>query len=373
MNAMNKISYKILLQTTLLMLMALSLTGCKDDEATVPTYPVKLRSVGALEQTPVVKTLPAGYVAYNVLYDTPDDANSRIAVYMTQGSGSVSKTGEFRYKEGNEWTSNVGVRDGEDYYVYGFMPAGVATATVTSEGFSGFSEGATVQFTNMAALTTADVCMIVGALGDDNNVDITDASINIQPGKFAYAGKAEDNYMYLLVDHLYAKLDFEFTVDATYNGLRTIKLKQVEVKADDEDLNGKIDATVKLRANNTGANPIESITFTPKTSSTEKTPLMSGEEADYKTLDPVTITKVPGYFTPVSSAELTFEVTSTYDVYDKKGNLVRENCHAANKIAISSLSVGRGRSTVIKMQVVPTYLYQLSEPELDNPTIKTLI
>ena len=67
------------------------------------------------------------------------------------------------------------------------------------------------------------------------------------------------------------------------------------------------------------------------------------------------------------------ELTSTYDVYDRKGNLVRENSKATNTIPLDIFSgqseFYRGSRYTITLTVNPTYLYVLSEDELDSPTL----
>jgi hypothetical protein len=64
-----------------------------------------------------------------------------------------------------------------------------------------------------------------------------------------------------------------------------------------------------------------------------------------------------------------------YDIYDTNvttghpyGNLVRENCTVTNKLRLPSGMV-RGKKKILTLTVNPTYLYSLSEPDLDNPKI----
>jgi hypothetical protein len=53
---------------------------------------------------------------------------------------------------------------------------------------------------------------------------------------------------------------------------------------------------------------------------------------------------------------------------------VRENCVAVNSLAGIDLStVTRGKKTTLTLTVEPTYLYQLSDDELDNPGIRLAI
>lgn len=73
-----------------------------------------------------------------------------------------------------------------------------------------------------------------------------------------------------------------------------------------------------------------------------------------------------GCFTPGSSSH--FLLRSTYDVYDKAGNKIRKDCTAENKLSLTS-DLSRGKMHTVNITVTPTYLYVLSDPDLDNPTV----
>ena len=68
-----------------------------------------------------------------------------------------------------------------------------------------------------------------------------------------------------------------------------------------------------------------------------------------------------------------FQLYSKYDVYDRKGNLIRQNCEAVNTIDASGFyginDLKAGDIYTIDLKIQPTYLYVLSDPDLDNPTI----
>ena len=59
----------------------------------------------------------------------------------------------------------------------------------------------------------------------------------------------------------------------------------------------------------------------------------------------------------------------TYDVYDKEGNKTRANCVAENKLPADQIVAGLNKRTTLTLMVNPTYLYVLSDPDLDNPTV----
>ena len=92
------------------------------------------------------------------------------------------------------------------------------------------------------------------------------------------------------------------------------------------------------------------------------------------TLDPKTASDFLGCFVQPDSYS-NFILESTYDVYDKNvttdapdGNLVRKDCVAKNVIKVNA-SLTRGNMMRLSLLVNPTYLYMLSEPDLDNPTV----
>jgi hypothetical protein len=70
----------------------------------------------------------------------------------------------------------------------------------------------------------------------------------------------------------------------------------------------------------------------------------------------------------------TLILTSLYDVYDTKGNLIRKDCKATNTMELKDLlteqtEAKRGWRYQVNLNINPTYLYVLSEPDLDNPTV----
>ena len=79
-----------------------------------------------------------------------------------------------------------------------------------------------------------------------------------------------------------------------------------------------------------------------------------------------------GLYYPVEPIDKQLNLVCTYDVYNKKGTKVRENCVAENDLSgLKDVTIARGKKVVVNLTVEPTYLYQLSEDELDNPTIKS--
>ena len=213
--------------------------------------------------------------------------------------------------------------------------------------------------TGISAVTADDICFVTGVKdGAKNNPG------NLYQGQFSYRGKVDNNYVCLLMDHLFASVKFTFAVDDTYAALRTIKLKKLELSTTKASVN----ATITLTPNTTDSDPVTSVTYTTVSgtaataaffNSTEGLPLNKRSEG---------ATAIPDFccFAPILNNELTLK--TTYDVYDRYDNLIRKNSVATNKLPY--IQTQRGQSVTLNLTVNPTYLYQLSEPDLDNPTIK---
>ena len=302
------------------------------------------------------------------------------------------------------------------YCVYGYIPSSAADdATIAQiDAETGYNVGAVLTINGLKPVGNYDACVIIGAregfrvipdptnhpeVGIDYDGSWTDTNDNgtyddgtdtrtnrLRPGYFGYAynkNKPAATPMFLLFDHLYSALRFRFTVNETYDALRTIKLKKVEIKA---NVRKKYNCTITLRANDGSSSPISSITMTPDGTSGMMTesdyyPLFNSSDLDgegnpvgEKTLTHTEYTSFMGGFVP--GDETVFDLRSTYDVYDKHNNLTRQNQQAVNTIRLKdiftelSASLTRGTYYTVNLIVNPTYLYVLSDADLDNPTVE---
>lgn len=353
------------LRTILAALAALLLMPACSDENTGggeknDGVPLQLATLGSHKLTARTRTLPSSdYEKYGDLYPQTDKAHSQLGIFRTQTSENgttLKQTGVFSYLGDNKWSSTVNVRPGNTYYIYGFMPTINANPEIYS---ADYSQGATITLKDFSVVSAADVCVITGVKkGTDATVDITDPSVDIKEGEFEYvAADSSKNFIYVLLDHIYNCVNVEFTVDAEYDKLRTIKIKSIVMETE-----GMESADMQIEMQNT-SDPIKNLTFIHHSGATASALLLDEE----KELSSTTVTNVPAYYTPdITNMEMSF--ITTYDVYDKKGNLVRKDCKATNKWTATNRGV-RGDVYTIKALVKPTYLYQLSEPDLDNPTI----
>ena len=155
-----------------------------------------------------------------------------------------------------------------------------------------------------------------------------------------------------------------------YNAERTIKLKELKLRtfANETPTKKKTTITITLTANNEANDPITNVLFTPYGEATEAGSMYISEDGFELTED---FQEFTGHFMPQGVDKVILE--STYDVYDKKGNLVRPSCTASNTINLNMFSgqseALRGRRYTVNLTINPTYLYVLSEPDLDDPTV----
>lgn len=291
---------------------------------------------------------------------TPADyAYSPLKLYFYDDG---QQTGQFFYN-GTIWKSAVEVTANHKYSVYGYAPATGGTCEVTSINHS----GATLEIRDLTTVNAEDVCIVVGV----QQLESSTTEKNIPLGKFDFVGQSGQNYINVLVDHIYASLQCQFKVDPTYNAIRCIHVTKLELATTKTYPTGTM--TVSLAANGAGNDPITDLTWT----------LDVGELRD-----PITIfeanTNVPeivlgtdwsapfgmGCYVPNTNVTGGMTLITTYDIYDRKGNLIRKDCKASNQVANLLAGHTRGQRVTLRISVEPTYLYQLSDPDLDNPTFK---
>ena len=246
-----------------------------------------------------------------------------------------------RYSNG-DWHSQIMVVGSDSCTIYGYMPKSITSSISQSGG------NTTLTLTGIPAVSADDICFITG---------VDDLTGDLLQGQFGYKGKSDENYIRLLMDHLFASVKFNFSVDTDYSKLRTIKLKSLKLMTSSAPMT----AAITLTPNTTGAYPA-TVEYTTSVGTSTPAAFFASEDGEQI---PTTTTNFVCCFAP--SASSTLSLVTIYDVYDSKGNLIRKNCEATNKLP--DLEAQRGCQVTLNLKVAPTYLYQLSEPDLDNPTI----
>ena len=352
---------------------------------------------------------PDGYKLYSSLYgldsyeNLPSLGQSTIDLFMTHddAEGDATTTtnplhARLSYNSSTEkW--KLGLPHGIDesvvrsgnYYAYGFIPKDAAdNATIAKlPAHSNWADGAVLTIQGLKAVAT-DPCVIIGAkegpdADHDNGLSAGDFKFHLDTGKTGPEGHEviNPNYLYFLFDHLYSALSISMRVNGTYHALRRIKLKGLKLRTVTTEGKSpyKSDVTITLRANNEGTNPVSD------------SDISAPANIVYSETDGVIYSNTAGFpldtdwslflgnFMPNGVSKLI--LTSIYDIYDTNvtpehpdGNLVRKDCTATNTLLISKLFDGQTVSNrkwnyKVKLTINPTYLYVMSDPDLNNPSV----
>ena len=375
------------------------MTAYEDVESAADKKQKPATDKGLSRETPTRAWLPpSGFEL------VPGTENNSIGICFTQ-DGEAPKTGYF-FTSSGKWRSSVEIASAATYYLYGYTPhvPGVS-CEISSSGTPGdnsaYSEGAVLTIKDISTVTPNDVCVVVGA--KNGMADYTESGdyevTGLQEGNFEYAAvptgvinePGVGNYAYLLFDHLFSALRLNFSVNATYAALRNIKLTELSLRtytdpSDPESVNTKtFNVTITLQKTADGSSPIakdglgnELITFTPTGEKDYKgTPFYQNPDGEELPVSPAFDTFV-AHYVPVGVTKLV--LISKYDVYDRNvttehpdGNLIRKDCIAENTINLSMFSGQsqslRGRRYNINLTVNPSYLYVMSDDDLNNPKL----
>ena len=372
------IIYKVRARLLMLMSAVILLAACSDDtdrsdslsddsdvlriaaytqDLTSPSQPAATRAV----------TVPSGYIPY--------EGSASIGVFMTPKTTEMTLISY----EDNAWHSMVKVTPETQYYIYGYMPA-YATCTISDISQNNkYKDGAVLTFNNVPSVMSEDFSVITGVLQlqPDNSGNPVQAGI-LKAGTFAYTGQASgNNFVDLMFDHLYGALNINLKVADNYNSLRTIKLKELRLRTIVNGTPSKSKTNVTVTLNKTeGETPISNVVYEP--TGEDVGDLSFFQSATGRLLRSDDYESFMGHFMP--DRVTTFIVTSVYDVYDKNvttehpdGNLIRKDCTVENTLVLEDLydrqlETLRGNKYTVKLTVMPTYLYILSDPDLDNPT-----
>lgn len=343
------------------------LGGCSSDDSThepaeAPTREIHfmLGSYNYQDVTPETsrRALPDGYDLYSELTPKIPLDGASLRCFMTKDT-EVKFIGNVTYNSGS-WVSKIPLDEGV-YYVYGLMPGSEASKVKLTPKNSNFENGATMEIQGLNPVTNSDVCTIVGVKGSTTADGF--ANVDIKQGAFAYDAQNDGTFIYLLIDHLYAALQLNMNISSEYNALRTIKLTKLTLTSN--SVTKTVNMTVELTPNTTNTLPFTDPTLSQTTTEAKVIEIYNGEE---QTLEETSDLVFLACTAPIST-NTQFEMETTYNVYDRKGNLIRKECTAKNVLNLPTGGLTRGQKYTFNLTVNPTYLYVLSDPDLDNPTI----
>lgn len=317
-------------------------------------------------------------------------AAQEIPVFLAtvdKATGTYScASGSFQSDAIGNWQSDLSVKEETPYYMYGYMPSTVTGAVaVTAADLAGdYSKGVDLTLSGLPAITLDDISVLVGVqrVGARSTIDPPSDPPAVTEGQYGFrSGIKGHNFVNLLMAHLYARLKLSFKIDPSYAELRSIHLKEVKLTSKYAD---GASVTVNLRDGKKIGNP----TFPAGTEGeTAHTVTLLKATDTEKVLDEAFVNTalsldVPAYCRPITAASegqsYSLTLTTTYDVYDRafdktenkvvdKNNLGERT--SVNKVKLNIAALKPGYERTLVLTVNPTYLYILSDNDLDNPTI----
>ena len=275
-----------------------------------------------------------------------------IHIYLTS-SGTQVAEGKFGYaSDTKEWSTHLKLKSGAGTFrLYGFMPD---DPSLTASLQNVTTVDAQIKLENVNPLTTIDYCVVTGVRQVETASDHTSAT----RGMFSFDYYSyRQNYINLFLDHLMSRLVFNMKISHTYDAVRTIKVKKMTLKLADIS---SMSVTVTFSDNH----GISAISYFP-TGAAANSCIIENEE---KTLTTSPAAICTGYMVPDNVFINKLELETEFEVYNKKGNKIAERT-AVNKLTEPLAELQRGEERTLLLTIDPSYLYVLSDPDLDNPTI----
>ena len=302
---------------------------------------------------------------------TPTD-NMLVFVTKEKDSPTASDVlSRIFYSTTSGWQSNITITDaGPDnhYLIYGFMPIDAENVNISSA--TNYNASASMSIKGLKVVTQTDPCVIVGV---GRQQEIT-SDVTLKWGTFDFTFKIGTDvvdYMSILLDHIYSRYHFQVKIDADYAQLRTIKITKMTLEAlsnDGTQTVGTVNATVNIQTNTTNTNPISSVTYSRNTGTRSVTFFEN-------TTTPLSLTTSyqDAGFCLAPGDQRWFRLTTVYEVYNRDNKHIRTNTatntfNTANFKEHKITNTNPGLDHTIQIIVNPTYLYVLSDSDLDNPT-----
>lgn len=316
----------------IVLLAALSLVACRMEEPDAGPCEVRLQ-LSAQDEVMVTRAT----ATYNSTLADLGDFYADLFI----SNGKIVNGTTLSWKSSALSTNALHLEAGS-YWFYGLMPK--------TDGASFDLDSKTLSATGIPGLST-DNAMLIRI----NEEEHSSHTLKIEQNQKTATA-------YLKMDHLMAKVTPHFYINKAYSDLRTIKVKKVEFS---------IDNASKYKASINYTNPVEPV-VSWTSASTEDLSLTAFENTSDAPAPALTtdIQAIGQFFLcPAQSVE-NLKMRVTYDVYDKKGDLTRKNVTAENAILkLKNESITAGTNYKLNIQVVPTYLYILSDNDEESVLI----
>lgn len=274
-------------------------------------------------------------------------------------SSATDGTTEGLFKYYNEtgthyWTAqNLKVKPGtRTFWLYGYMPA--------VEGITGqILRERQLKLSGIQPISPEDICIVTG-------VKVYGSSVLPLRGTFEFEYKNSDyndvTVLNLLLEHMLGHVDFKFKIGTRYSQLRKIKVKSLTIKTTSKS---SISATINLPTN---TEDVVTISYSADGADQNYETTLLANTADPIELTTSGVSVGSGINVAVGTGlSENFILESEYEVYDLKNNLLSTRT-ASNNLSGALPVMGQKKEVVLTVE--PTYLYQLSDDDLNNPVVK---
>lgn len=280
-----------------------------------------------------------------------DDELGDIRVFLTNEGTTVN--GLFKLTGETEWTTLLKLKSGtRTYRLYGFMPD---DGTLSGSLPTVDADNAVLHLQGLKPIMNQDYCIVTGVYQGSSASDRHSAT----RGDFSFEYvSSRQNYINLLFDHLTSHVVFSVKVGADYNTVRTIKIKRMSLRIADVS---SVSADVTL-TNGVGIN-----STVYSNTGTEECVLTLKETE--QTLTTTSTAVCSAYVIPATALLAKLQLVTEFDVYDKQGNKIAERT-ATNQLEDPLEELQQGEDRTLMITVAPSYLYVLSDDDMNNPTIK---
>lgn len=251
------------------------------------------------------------------------------------------------------WTAqNLKVKPGtRTFWLYGYMPA--------VEGITGQILGERqLKLSGIQPISPEDICIVTG-------VKVYGSSVLPLRGTFEFEYKNSDyndvTVLNLLLEHMLGHVDFKFKIGTRYSQLRKIKVKSLTIKTTSKS---SISATINLPTN---TEDVVTISYSADGADQNYETTLLANTADPIELTTSGVSVGSGINVAVGTGlSENFILESEYEVYDLKNNLLSTRTASNN---LSGVLPVMGQKKEVVLTVEPTYLYQLSDDDLNNPVV----
>jgi hypothetical protein len=315
----------------------LSMTFVSCNEETLYDGPCKVRFVAEVQDEVNVTRATDGYTSF-----TPSAGfNAKLFVSYETTTGTPTAPGYTVSWNGSALSTSLALETG-DYKFYGYAP-------VSQQDDASFdNSNKTLTIRNIPGLSDKDMMVI------------KPCSTKVVPDDISN-GKTVS----LQMDHMMAKITPYFYINSEYNKLRDIHIKNVTFSLENRKT---FQANVVYNDNYTSYLTSWQI----NENLNEKTVELFTDDSNTKTFLTTSSTGAQPYgqcyIVPSQNGQdiTNLKMTVTYDVYDKKQQLVRSDETATNKVVVkvggtTKTQLEAGNNYKLNIQIIPTYLYVLSD------------